>query len=174
MPFESRMVNQFWARSPISFIHMMPSWGPFLDPHLLTHISTIVVCLRQVTELGLLTLYYIITWFIGVVSPISCQKHSSKRIKKKELLIDKNNVFHNHMVQVQTCDCTSVEEQLSWKRLFTYMCAHYNSLPFLKEFLECFGYNLLGGHFFYWLQTTIQVFVHRHQQVVHSPHSSRS
>ena len=142
-----------------------------------THTHLNYSCLFKTSNrirLAYLILYHnLIHWccFPYLLSKTFEQKDKKK---KKELLIDKNNVFRNHMVQVQTCDCTSIEEQLSWKRLFIYMRAHYNSLPFLKEFLEWFGYNLLGGHFFYWLQTTIQVFVHRHQQVVHSPHSSRS
>jgi hypothetical protein len=52
------------------------------------------------------------------------------------------------MVQVQTCDCTSLEEHL--------MCAHY-VLPFLKE-LSILVKTYLGVIIsIYWLQTTIEV-----------------
>ena len=53
---EPRMANKFWARSPISFKHIMPFWCPFLDPHITTHHSNKGVCLRRVTKLGPLTL----------------------------------------------------------------------------------------------------------------------
>ena len=97
--------------------------------------------------------------------PYLMSKTFKQKDKKKKPLLDKSNVFPNHMVQVQTCDCSSVEEHLD-------VCALY--LPSISQGIEYFGHNLLGGHYFYWLQTTIKVFVQRHQQVVHSPHSVRS
>ena len=50
---EPRMVNNFWARSPISSKHMSFRCL-LLEPHLIRHHSYIGVLLRLVTELGLL------------------------------------------------------------------------------------------------------------------------
>ena len=52
VPIEPRMVNIFWARSPISFEYM--SFGrPFLESHETTYHTKICVCLRLETELDL-------------------------------------------------------------------------------------------------------------------------
>ena len=51
----SRMVNNFWARSPISF-HHVSFWYLFLDSHPTIHHPNIGVCLTPETELGTSTL----------------------------------------------------------------------------------------------------------------------
>ena len=54
LTIEPRMVNKFWACSPISFKHML-FCCPFLDLHLNTHSN---MCLIKITGLGPLTLFW--------------------------------------------------------------------------------------------------------------------
>ena len=81
LTIELRKINKFWACGPISFKYMMSSWCLCWDPHPTTHHSSIGVCLRWVTESGMLT------WFVKnlvgldlndfiskVVSEIKCRR----------------------------------------------------------------------------------------------------
>ena len=73
---ECRMVDEFWASSPISFKHMF-FWCQFLDPHLITYNLIVGVSLKWVTKLGMLTLLQFNTKFCNLTGTTSS---SSKRI----------------------------------------------------------------------------------------------
>ena len=47
---------------------------------------------------------------------------SKRKNKLRDSRHDKNEVFSNHMAQVQACDCTCAKEKSSWRRLLSVLC----------------------------------------------------
>ena len=72
---ECRIIDEFWASSPISCKQMF-FWCQFLDPHVTTYHLIIGVRLKWVTELGLLTLLQFLQFDWNNILQLKTNLHS--------------------------------------------------------------------------------------------------
>ena len=76
---EPKMFSIFWARSPISFKHMMPFWCPSSKPHLIAFHSNIGVHIIVMLELCMFTLYVLALSF-GPVWVVALSQNTSLKV----------------------------------------------------------------------------------------------